>query len=290
MSEQSKAPFLLRAITPELAVSQANFKDTHRKNFFILSTGRTATTFLAELFDGHDDVQGLHEPKPSRILRMWSMAKLDGKVSEDHMASVLYKKRRSLYDPTDPRVYIESNPFLIGFTETIHAVFRDPTIIHFVRDPRDFVTSALNHGNDRGLKHFFNTYVPYWMPDISSSVTGGNQELSLLEKTAAYWALANRQLVEYGKRHPDNYRLFRYEDVFGDNSEGMSDLIRFIGFDPDKVRDSSVSEAGVNKSRYNATPKWLDWKSEECKSIDNICEPLMSEFGYGQEEEWRKRL
>lgn len=266
-----------------------NFHDTTRESFFILSTGRTATTFLAELFDSQPEIQGLHEPKPSRILRMWGMANLEGKVSKRYMHAALFQKRRKLFSPRDSRTYIESNPFLIGFTDVIDSVFKDPFVIHVVRDPRDFVKSSMNHGNDRGIKLFLNNHLPYWYPRVEQ-LLGRNDTLPMRFKAAAYWTIANKALLDYGKAHPERYLLVRYEDVFHGTQVGMEQLIGAVGINVKELTKKAIGKSGVNASRYSSVQSWDTWSNEDCKLLDELCGPLMRHFGYGAEQEWQKRI
>ena len=284
----SSAPLLLRLITPAFS-SKSGKLESSRRSFFILSTGRTATTFLAELFDSNKDIQALHEPKPSRILRMWSMASFEKRVSNAFLRSVLYRKRKKIFNSSTSAIYIESNPFLVGFTHVLSDVFEKPMVIHVVRDPRDFVKSSLNHGNDRGIKLFFNTHVPYWYPRVEKLLgLTGKQPMKV--RAAAYWTLVNKYLEDYGNRNPDNYILLRYEDIFSGNQSDMKKLISLIGKSETTLLDKALSSKSINASRYNATPSWTNWSQEDCRKINELCQPLMASYGYGLETEWLDKV
>lgn len=280
---KKQSPLLLNLITPAFRTHRKRFAANGVKNVFILSTGRTGTTYLAKLFDRQKGIRAVHEPKPSRILRMWSMAHFDGKVSSDFMRSVIYDKRSRLYSSVTDKTYVESNPFITGFTDVLQDVFDKPIVIHVVRDPRDYVKSSMNHGNGQGLKLFFNKFVPYWLPK-------SDKEVPMRYRAATFWKIVNQSLVDYGKRHPENYHLIKYEDIFSGKQKGVDELATIIGIDKVKLKKSMQSKAGMNKSRHNAVASWQEWSDYDCKKVNELCQPLMQQFGYGLEDEWQQRV
>jgi hypothetical protein len=289
IERKPSAPFLLRTLTPTFKTHRKKFERIAQKNIFILSTGRAGTTFLAEYFNNLDNVYALHEPKPSRILRMWSMAYFDKKASPDFLRTALYNKRIKLYSDAKDKIYIESNPYLVGFPEVLDQVFENPIIIHIVRDPRDFVRSSMNHGNDTGIKLLFNKYVPYWYPNIEKDL-GLSEELEMRFKAAGYWKIVNESLMSYGKNNPKNYHLLKFEDIFNGQQKGMDKLAKIVGVNRAELSSDKVSKEGVNKSRHSSVASWQDWSDDECRLINKLCEPVMSVLGYGQEKEWQSRI
>ncbi|HEX5797939.1 MAG TPA: sulfotransferase, partial [Candidatus Saccharimonadales bacterium] len=247
------------------------------------STGRTGTKFLADYFNSHPEITATHEPKPSRILRMWSMAYLEGKVSDSYMLNVLRAKRKNIISQLDTPVYLESNPYLIGFAGLLPKVFKDPVIIHVVRDPRDFARSSINHGNSVGLKWFFNNYVPYWYPRVHK-ILGINKPQRMEHRAAAYWKIANQHLAEVGQKS-SNYHVIRFEDIFDGKRSGLKKIEKILG-----IKMSSNDTSAVNKSKRSIISGWNDWSTEECRTVNELCQPTMQRFGYGAESEWKKRL
>lgn len=244
---------------------------------------------MGEFFNQHAGYQGLHEPQPSRILRMWSIAHFEGVVSNHYLRAALFAKRRRLYNPDDSRVYVESNPYLIGFADVLGDVFASPTIIHIVRDPRDYVKSAINHGNDRGIKLLLNSYLPFWYANVEH-ILGLPYKLPMRLRTAAYWSIANKALIDFGKRHPENYYMFRYEDVFDGEQKDMKKLLGILNLSSQDIKQSNVSKKGRNQSRLSSVQSWNTWSNEDCRIVNDLCDPLMTELGYGLEPEWKRKL
>ena len=46
----------------------------------------------------------------------------------------------------------------------------------------------------------------------------------------------------------------------------------------------------INAARLGVIGPWREWPAEDCREIERICQPLMGEYGYGNEPEWRARL
>ena len=284
-NHKSFAPLFLKLLSLSFSSTEATFKQNNIKPIFILSTGRTGTTFLANFLNSQSSVTAFHEPKPSRILRMWSFAYMNGKVSKDWMASILYKKRKKIINSVDNHIYIESNPYLIGFVDVLNEVFNKPIIIHVLRDPRDFVRSSLNHGNDSGIKLFFNNYVPYWYPDIKSYLKI-NRKLTMDEKAIGFWSLANNKLIEANQNNP-NYHQIKFEDLFNNNNS-YKQIADIVGLE--SINVTGKFKKPINASRKSTNTFWESWSTSKIRFIDTVCGSLMKRFSYGTEKKWLSKL
>lgn len=283
-AKKNTVPLFLKFITPLFFPKQENFLEKQIKPIFILSTGRTGTKFLAEYFNSHPDITARHEPKPSRILRMWSMAYLEGKVSDSYMINALTAKRKRVMAQVNTPLYLESNPYLIGFAGILSKVFKNPVIIHVVRDPRDFARSSVNHGNSAGLKWLFNNYVPYWYPKVDK-ILKINRLKRMDYRAAAYWKIVNQHLARVGENNK-NYHVIRFEDIFDEKQSGLKKIEKILDIQSSAKKKTS----SVNKSKRSIIPSWNDWSTEDCRKINEICQPAMESFGYGTEMKWKKQI
>lgn len=259
------------------------------KTALILSSGRTGTQFLAHFFDANfAGVVARHEPPPARWLRLASHAHLRGSLSRERLRKILAWKRRRFDDALDADLYIESNPFLAGFSDVLGDVWDEPTIIHVVRDPREHARSSLNHGTSSGWKGQANRWLPFWYPDVRN-ILALDHRPTWLERAAGVWTIFNTRLRDAGPRTAD-YHCLRYEEIFDHSHSGLRELCRILGLDfPGE--DAAVSPGQrINRSRLEALPPWREWSGEQCRALDRICSPLMGEFGYGNEPEWRAQV
>lgn len=275
----------LSIMSPVSKRASKNIFAEKKRIIFIVSTGRTGTKFFADYFNNFSDVKAVHEPKPSRILRMWTNARLEKRATASKMLKIFISKRRSLLRGVLEPIYLESNPFVVGFTDILPKAFDAPEIIHVVRDPRTYIKSALNHGNTHGIKKLMNNYLPYWYPNISK-IIHAKHDLTDKEVVAHYWTIINQFLEEAKKSIPaQNYHLFKYEEIFK-NTSSIRKISKIVGSKDKKVYKINA----VNKSKDRIITDWSDWSKEDCRSIDKICGKLMKDYGYGSEKLWLEKL
>lgn len=285
LTKTGNPPHILRLITP-FFFGRAKQIDSVDRSVFIVSSGRTGTKFIADYFSQFEDVKAVHEPKPSRILRMWTTARLEGKVDNDVLSGVLYKKRRSLEREAKTHIYIESNPYLSGFVGSFDGVFKNSIVIHIIRDPRDYVKSAANHGNFGGIKNLFNSHVPFWYPDVAK-INGLKDKITPKMRVACYWKEINEFLSDEGSKL-GNYHLLKFEDIFDSSGSGLKQLEEIIGLQPSPKNEQNL--AAINKSRGSAVDSWQSWSSAECRQMDKLWQPLAKKHGYCQDKAWRDKV
>ena len=296
------APLFLKLVTPVLTTAY-NRLSPAKKSVFILSTGRTGTVYLADILNQVAGVHAVHEPKPSRVLNAWTTAFLEGHVSTSFMAAALYRKRRKTLGQVHAARYVESNNFIAGFADALPLLFEHPTVIHLVRDPRDFVTSLTNRGDDVGIRKFFNKYVPYW-----AYVPKGTKkrELTALTRAAHRWVAINQYLDTFGSAY-DDYHFFTFEEAFDrKNPQAITPLLQAIGLSKKEINGIDFSAKprqdtarlrlldkpidSTNRSKHEHMQPWQKWSKDECQQLHAICGDLMQKYGYGSEPEWLDKL
>lgn len=252
---------------------------------YILSTGRTGTNFLAHYFDTHRDAVAVHEPRPSRLLRLVSNLRLAGKISRD-LAQTIFQALDSLTRNHDVK-YIESNPFIVGFADIVHLVHPGSKVLHIVRDPRTYIPSIMNHNNTSGLKSLGNKYLPFWLWRNSRTVAKPYRN-QLFTRYAEYWTVANQFIFDHA--YMPNYHLFRFEDVFKPPHRDLEKLEDFVGLDMSNASGEITIERPLNQSEDDALPAWADWADGQVMLVDELCGELMEQYGYGKEQAWLDRV
>ncbi len=252
---------------------------------FIISSGRTATNFLAAYFNSFHGVSAVHEPEGSRLLRLWSMAYLDEKVSETQMQKIIYSYRKNITSKDE--LYIESSPFLLGFLESIPTVFPDAELYSVVRDPRTYVTSAINHGNTKAPKRLLARFLPYWMPRLRNYFDD-KKPSNLFELYCAYWAESSKQLCKKSGCFKVSH-LYLFEELFDKKNTAIHQMAKHLELN-ETNRDTSITESKrLNESHYSTFVSWRDWDTKMVRQLDCLCNPYMKEFGY-RDKEWLKRI
>jgi hypothetical protein len=259
-----------------------------QRRAFILSSGRTGTKFLARYFDlNFEGVVGRHEPPSSRLLGLAFHARRAGLPAERFLRLLLERKRRQSEEHGDS-LYIESNPYLSGCFYLIGGVWGEVTIIHVVRDPRDTVRSAINHGMSRGLKGAANRLLSFGHPKGRHHRGAGGQ-LRWIDRGARTWVLFNSLIRRHGGIMAD-YHLIHFENIFDSSCSGLRHLCDLFGLEY-RDEDAPLSpRERVNPGRLDIMPPWREWTAAQCLALHHRCTPLMEEFGYGGEDEWLERI
>ncbi len=262
----------------------AVFSGKFDKVVIVLSTGRTGTMALAQYFqDCYGDVTALHEPRPSRRLRLVSNRYLCGQINREKLIEAFARRRRKLFARIDTPVYIEANNFLHGFLDAFDELFDSPRIVHVVRDPRTFIRSWINFGVFRGRKGLAVRYMPYWLLKPELLDRGASRrwkDMSPYEKLAWYWTAINSELNRGESLFGERYLRLRFEDLFAGAGESLCDLAEWIAL----PRQSGLAERSrtdrVNASRRDGCPDWDRWSEQERQDVLDHCRELMDYYGY----------
>jgi hypothetical protein len=259
---------------------------TKSPDVFILSHGRTGTKFLANYFNTNfEGVTAFHEPPPSYWLRVCSNLYFTGLLSRAQMATIYCRRRaRILNDIPPSALYIESNPFAYGFADAFTTFQPPPVIIHIVRDPREFVRSAFNHGSAHGRKWLATQLIPFWEPPLRRYRAAASQR-SRIGHFAAHWLHVNQYLGHIGQDYARYYR-FKFEELFDAESPRFSELCEVIGLEYPGADVPLTRSQPINRGKFHQISSWPEWTAEQCRELHDICSPLMEEYGYGTEPEW----
>ena len=219
----------------------------------MLSTGRTGTTAIAEYFDSaYPQVKALHEPKPSRRLRLDSNRFICGKLSEKEMARRLFKGRHRLLSNISEPIYIESNPVLSGFLDVLDQVFSHVKVVHVVRDPRNCILSSIHFRSGNVPKWIFDRLVPYWniRPEQHNDApTKSRSQMSEIEWQAWSWTMRNAFLNRGKSLYGENYLCIRFEDLFDAQGSGFHLLANWLGFPHEPKLVHAMKQKKVNASK-----------------------------------------
>lgn len=255
-----------------------------QKVVIAVSTGRTGSQALAHHFDAcFPQVRALHEPKPSRGLRIASNRYLCGRSSRGYLARRLASARADLLAAAGTPIYLESNPFLHGFLEVFDAVFGEPQVLHIVRDPRSYIPSYINFGAFRGLKGWAARAVPFWMlkPDqFERDPHRRWREMGPAERVAWRWNAVNGVLDRGQALFGPRYLRLRYEDLFDPGGEALSELLRRLGLPPSDDLSERFRKQRVNASPDRGFPPFDQWEEALRERILDTCRERMARYGY----------
>jgi len=296
---------------------------------FICSTGRTGTQFFGKMLSSKiEDCYSIHEPGALWLSRPYewgkkrkrfgffkmsigqfmpkhSMFKLSadratGRIGDEKARRYVYYQRKEFVESIDESLYVESNAHLFGVLDLIDEIFTNCNFIYIVRDPRTWLRSALNTKE----------YVLYSLIDwrvFKASLRAFDypddpyynrwKQMSKFERFAWYYNKVNSFVFDKmpGRK---NFRVFKYEELFKSSTreKNFREMLDFaITFNHDKQYDFRIKEQTLDKkvhsgSKKGQLPHWRDWSNEMAGIVEEHCGQWMEKFGYGQEEEWQRKL
>lgn len=246
---------------------------------FVLSTGRTGTTFVAEALSrlGAD---ARHEPGPV-WLRNLSNARVSGAVGHE-TASRLVRRVRPDDSPSIP--YVEASCLIYGLAEELLEVFDDALVVHLVRDPRTYIRSAMDWGVHRLAGRPLNL-APYRRLATAQSAPFDPRErwrwavTPRFDRIAWGWTAMN-EAIRRTCESTSRAMTVRFEELVDETHSGLFEIARAAGI----VDDPSRVEA-LELTRVNAAPKrgfadWTEWTRDQMETVLRLCGDEAAHYGY----------
>jgi hypothetical protein len=170
----------------------------------------------------YERVSGWRKPSP-----YWYWLK-DNVARDEVEATLLAEERtergmfrafmRIYADQAGKPVMGEKTPVHLNYTDTLLEWFPEAKVIHMLRDPRAVYVSDRYRRQSRARW-------PYtWLDKVPLLL-----ESYLLVLTVFAWSRAVRLHPRLAKQYPDNYRLFRFEDVVTKPDEMLPEVFSFLG-------------------------------------------------------------
>jgi hypothetical protein len=170
----------------------------------------------------------------------------------------------------------EKTPAHLAYVETLLEWFPGGRVVHCMRDPRAIYVSELRRRLERPES------VPYrWLVHGPAAMAS----FVLLQVTWA-WAMAVQRHRILQQRHPDRYRIVRFESLVRAPEETLEGLCAFLGLQLEprmlmqKVtsRGARVGEAGFDAG---AADRWRDAISPRAqRSLELLLGRRLAEMGY----------
>lgn len=235
---------------------------------FVVSTGRTGTTFLAEVA-GDLGADGCHEPGPW-WLRHLSNAYVSGHLDHERAVRVL-RSRRADIGRDGP--YLEASCLIYGLVAPVLDAFPDARVVQVVRDPRTYVRSGLAWGVYRAGGRPLNV-VPYrrLAPPQFHPFDPGERLRWVADGQFARlcwaWSAMNGAMRTQGAGR-DRFRTMRFEDLTDPEiGPGMlRTLADDLGLDTGDDRLAGLVGRPVNVSGAAASDDWRSWSDARLRQL-----------------------
>lgn len=244
---------------------------------FILSTGRTGTTFLSRFLNDEPTVLAHHEPQPDFF--DLGLNYLRGQTSSREVKRDLRAnrhKRFRAFDPDRHQLYVEANYFLYPLVEILGVLIEDVRFVHLVRDGRDVVRSAYERQWYRPGDRY-NRLTP---GDLESDPFADEwEDMDRFERLAWNWQRKDRILTEQFANQPRSKKIY-FEELFDAEKDypGLQQLTSFVDL-PDRDRTGRMGDR-VRSSRPYSIPHWTEWTAERRDQFDRIAGDHLRYHGY----------
>lgn len=253
---------------------------------FVVSTGRTGTTYLARAA-GELGAEGCHEPGPW-WLRHYSNAYASGHLRRDRAVRALRDHRVGI-GVEGP--YLEASCLLYGLVEPLLTAFPDARVVQVVRDPRTYIRSGLAWGAYRfggrplNLAPYRRLAPPQFHPwDLRTRARWVLDDQ--FARLAWAWSAMNEAMRTQGAGY-DRFRTVRFEDLT-DPEEGpghLAALAADLGLEPSPGQLADLTGTRVNPSGADDTDDWRSWSAERLHLLRDRTGAEAAAYGYPVVEE-----
>lgn len=278
--------------------------------FFIVGKGRSGTTLVSNILDGHPNVASATESrfllliwqkykslktwkpemaeeffsdvlKDYRVKYLWDfrekefieqLKSLPSDLKAQDLIKLVYIYRKSSFPKEKIKFIIDKNPRYTIFISKLQEIFSGAKFVRIIRDPRDNVTSHVKFSK---------------------------KKVSFL---AFKWLSYNKHIDQKTKKFPDNFKTLRFEDLvlnkgqFFDEFESFTGINSLIEYEAKRLEFREEIEGKFSdrlKDQHQSSVKPLDPKKighhktklspDQIKTIDSICFPYAEEFKYERE-------
>lgn len=250
---------------------------SNRNNIFFLSTGRTSTTFLYNLFNKvYPELNITHQEKFSRLINIINNLPTGYKV-KNKLNILIYRYLKNKKFPSNTVDPLQSMAIANLLKENVS----NNKIVHVVRDPRTFVVSFMKWRKDSIKKIILHYLIPFWMP-IPYNHLHIKKIISLPKKYQFCWVWFLKNKLFWEKFHRSkNYLLIKMEDLLHEDKkqETYQKISEFLNLENRNIDFKTISFEKLNKSR-KTYPNYSEWNEKDRIYLRNVCGTLMKRFGY----------
>ncbi|MFW5808332.1 MAG: sulfotransferase [Spirochaetota bacterium] len=247
---------------------------------FIISTGRSGTSFFASLFSEFSGTYAVHEPDPT-FLHMCITHASDLQPVEKTARYMLYNRSALCRDAkrSGANRYIESNNRLFSLVKPLRFAFPDSRIIHIIRDGRDYVSSGMNR-NWYTADDTDHRLSAVSFPDDPCHDTWDS--MSRFQKICWRWQKKDGFIHDALRDDPKSITV-KFEDIFNSiGNSGLYRIIDFIGLTREEAEPiiKRQIETRINSNKTESFPRWSEWDAHTMARFDDVCGRHMRLYGY----------
>ena len=216
-----------------------------------LTNDDTIRKIVEMIYSGeYERMAGWRPPSPHWY---WLIDNIDRETLEQRLLAAertergMFRAFISAYaDKKGKPIWGEKTPTHLNFTDELLEWFPDARVLHMLRDPRAIYVS------DRYRRQNRDRWPYTWMDKVPLLLEG-----YLLVLTVVTWRSALRLHAGLKERHPDTYRMFRFEDVVTDPDRWLPEIFDFldVAIPADATSFGLAAQHGMRSSDEGIDPK-----------------------------------
>ena len=253
------------------------YKNIHEEYspIFVLSTGRSGTAFLTNIFDQYDHISVHHADFPE--LTYHTKVAYENSITNEFDLTMAFDAARYELiqeDYLQNLRFIETNNKITFFANEIYKLYPKAIFIHLIRHPGGFVRSAYNYNWYSGKnRHDVGRLTPLNIDKHEWS------SWSRVKKMSWFWN-ETQIFIENFKNNasPDRVITIKLEDIVKDYNL-FKELLTFLDLPAmSESKYNSLKNSKVNRSSNQKLAKYKDWNEEHLKDLREVISPQLSEM------------
>lgn len=265
---------------PEITDRRTNNDWKRLQPVWVLSTGRTGTNTMTELFRLSPLTDAFHEPSPELFQFSYDYH-MDHISRDEALRALMYLRDEIVFRSSrDGLIYIETNNRVTYLADLLLELFPESRFIYLYRNPYDFIRSGMRRRYYRGHMRDSTRIIP----KASDPYYREWDSFSDIEKVAWYWASVNSHCIRFTEQLPDRQKMDLASERFFEMAPPLVDqLFSFIGSDEYHPPVSDVERtmgAKHNAQTEGSFSRPKDWTDEQMARVDRIIGPVARELSY----------
>lgn len=234
--------------------------------------------------------------KASHSMFKLSAERIRGNLKDELIKKNIINMRQKLIKETKSKIYVESSGHIYGLLDILDELFENSKFIFIIRDPRDWIRSALN-------TYEYILYGPLDLKFAELSIKASDlpeddyydswDKMTLFEKYCWYYNKLNSYVIKK-MESKKNFKIFRFEDLFSEKTRDQSfkEMLHFAASHSNSFqREINYRSELMNRKVHSNSNKkkivhWHDWESSKAVLLEKHCRSWMDRFDYGLEKEW----
>lgn len=237
---------------------------------FVLSTGRTGTKLLTNVFRTNPSLHVEHKPDPElsmQSLLAYRACKNSAYAPLECIGEMFLAGREHLLRECQlqRKTYVETNNKVTFFAPAIAALFPQAKFLHVHRHPGEFIRSGLNRNWYNGHQ-----YDAARLPPPEELQTP-------LEKIAWLWNETNQMIQNFTSSiDEDRYAELSLPDL---KTDRLTSALNRLGVEVEADVVRRLGSTPVNVQKNMTVPAYESWPAEDLNRVASLC-PLAATYGY----------